>query len=293
GLTLAELLLLSLFGMPPWEALLHSLTTLATGGYSPKTASIAAYPGPLIQWTIVLFMFLAGTNFGLQYFALRGELGALVRNAEFRLYGAVVLAGGLLLASLVGASGLASGEAALRAGFFQATSILTTTGYATYDFGAWPAFAQGLLLLFMFFGGCSGSTGGGMKHIRLLLLARVAGAHLRAVLHPLSVVHVRANGHTATPHELRGLEAFLFLYLAAWGVGTLVLAFLGQDLLTALSAAASALGNVGPGLGAVGPAENYAALPALAKWLLSFLMLLGRLEVIPLMALFSRALWGR
>ncbi|MFQ5693311.1 MAG: potassium transporter TrkG, partial [Nitrospinota bacterium] len=198
------------------------------------------------------------------------------------------VAAGLLIWRLDG-----SVERAVREAAFQVMSIVTTTGFVTADFELWPVVIQALLLFLMFFGGCSGSTGGGMKHIRLLLMFRQSKAQLLKLIHPRAVKGLFLDNHPVTDDVIEGVQSFFFLYLTVWVAGTLLLAALGIDLVTGFSAAASALGNVGPGLGGVGPLDNYASLPGLAKWVLASLMLLGRLEIFPVLVLLGRGAWRR
>ncbi len=287
-LSAAEFLLLFAGGMPVFEAVLHTFTTMATGGFSPKNTGVAAYASPYIQWVIIVFMFLAGTSFSLHFFALRGKsLKGYWKNTEFRFYltvicVAIVFTAGILIWKVPGDI-----ERSIRDAAFQVVAIVTTTGFVTADFEHWPMVLQGLLLFLMFFGGCAGSTGGGMKHMRLLLLVRHSGVQMVKLIHPRAVKGLFLGEHTVTDEVIQGVQSFFFLYLSLWAGGTIVLAATGLDLLTGISAAASALGNVGPGLGEVGPVENYAGLPGTAKWVLSALMLMGRLEIFPVLVLLS------
>ena len=287
-LSAAEFLLLFAGGMPVFEAVLHTFTTMATGGFSPKNTGVAAYASPYIQWVIIVFMFLAGTSFSLHFFALRGKsLKGYWKNTEFRFYltvicVAIVFTAGILIWKVPGDI-----ERSIRDAAFQVVAIVTTTGFVTADFEHGPMVLQGLLLFLMFFGGCAGSTGGGMKHMRLLLLVRHSGVQMVKLIHPRAVKGLFLGEHTVTDEVIQGVQSFFFLYLSLWAGGTIVLAATGLDLLTGISAAASALGNVGPGLGEVGPVENYAGLPGTAKWVLSALMLMGRLEIFPVLVLLS------
>ncbi|MFQ5915081.1 MAG: TrkH family potassium uptake protein [Nitrospinota bacterium] len=293
-LSVSEVLLLLAGGMPPFEAVLHTFSTMATGGFSPKDASIAAYSSPYLQWVIILFMGLAGTSFSLHYFALRGRsLSSYWKNTEFRFYLSMLGAATLVTTLFLLWQTQAGAERAVREAAFQVVAIVTTTGFVTADFELWPVVLQALLLFLMFFGGCSGSTGGGMKHMRLLLLFRHSGAQMLKLIHPRAVKGLLLGERPVTDDVIEGIQSFFFLYLTLWVGGSLALSALGMDLVTGISAAASALGNVGPGLGAVGPADNYAGLPALAKWILSALMLLGRLEIFPVIILLSRETWRR
>ncbi len=293
-LSVLEALLLMAGGMPPFEAVLHTFTTMATGGFSPKNASVAAYSSPYLQWVFVVFMGLAGTSFSLQYFALRGRsLSSYWKNTEFRFYLGTVCVATLVTALVLFWRMNAGAERAVREAAFQVVAIVTTTGFVTADFELWPVVLQVLLLFLMFFGGCSGSTGGGMKHMRLFLLFRHSGAQMLKLVHPRAVKGLFLGGRPVTEDVIGGVQSFFFVYLALWVGGSIVLSALGLDIVTGISAAASALGNVGPGLGDVGPVDNYAGLPALAKWVLGALMLMGRLEIFPVLVLLSRETWRR
>lgn len=293
-LSAAEALLLIAGGMPPFEAVLHTFSTMATGGFSPKNAGVAAYPSPYLQWVIIVFMTLAGASFSLHYFAWRGKsLSAYWKHSEFRFYAATLCAGTLVAAALLAGRSHAGVEQVVREAAFQVVSVVTTTGFVTADFALWPGVVQALLLCLMFLGACSGSTGGGMKQIRPFLMCKHSAAQMVKLVHPRAVKGLFLDGRPVAEDVIEGVQSFLFLYLAAWVFGSLSLAALGSDLVTAISAAASALGNVGPGLGAVGPAHGYAGLSAPAKWILAVLMLLGRLEIFPVLALLSREHWRR
>jgi len=296
SLTGAEMLLLWALGMPLFDAVVHSFTTMATGGFSPKNASIGYYQNPLIHWAITGFMFLAGANFALYHSALRRRsLATFWKDPEFRFYAGIVFAAGSAVAVELYAQGRYSGEPLVRAAFFQVVSVMTTTGYATTNFDLWPSFSRTLLLLLMFVGGCYGSTGGAIKVGRILLLAKHTLAEIRRIIHPHAVLRVTWGREQTVANEVVvAVLNYVGLYLFLAGMGVLALSALTEaNLDTTLSAVATTLGNVGPGLGAVGPAANFAHLPDAAKYLLSLLMLLGRLEIYPLLALLSREGWSR
>lgn len=293
-ITLAEILLLSLGGMPVFDSILHTFATLATGGFSNKNASIGAYPSAYLQWVIIVFMFLSGTNFTLHYFGLQGKISAYWKSDEFRLYLAVSIGATLFAAAFLGWAGGTGGvERTLRDAAFQVLSIITTTGFATADYELWPVVIQGLLLFLMLIGACAGSTGGGIKYVRLCLMIRQAKAQLLRLVHRRAVQEVRLDGRPALEEVRHGAGTFFLLYLALWVAGSLALVGLGMDLISALSAVAANMGNVGPGLGAVGPTDNYFAQPAATKWILSVLMAAGRLEIYPMLVLFHRAAWRK
>jgi trk system potassium uptake protein TrkH len=239
-------------------------------------------------------MFLAGISFSLHFFALRGRSPKEYwKNIEFRFYLAVICAMVLFTAGILFWSNPGDAERSIRDAVFQVVAITTGTGFVTADFEQWPIVLQGLLLFLMFFGGCAGSTTGGMKHMRIFLLVRQSGAQMIKLIHPRVVKGLFLGERTVTDDAIQGVQAFFFLYLSLWVGGAIVLMAMGLDFMTGISAAASALGNVGPALGEVGPAENYAGLPDLAKWVLSALMLMGRLEIFPVLVLLNPGSWRR
>ncbi len=289
-LSVLEVLLLTLLGMPFVEALLHTFTTMATGGFSPKAASIGAYQNAAIDAVVIVFMFLAGANFALHFQALRGNV-RVYRDPEFRFYAVSVLIVVVTITLILWGPVYPDLSAALRYGAFQGVSIVTTTGFGTADYATWPFFAQFVLLSLMFLGGCAGSTGGAIKHIRGLLLFKVAYDHLYKLIHPKAVRHVKVGGKVIPREILDGVHVFVLLYFFTFFLATASLTLLDLDLVTAIGAVAATLGNVGPGLGMVGPMENYAAIPAVGKWILSSCMVLGRLELFTVFVLFTPDLW--
>jgi trk system potassium uptake protein TrkH len=291
--TLAEGVLLVVGGMTPFEALNHAFTTMATGGFSTEDTSIAGF-SPFIQYVIATFMFLAGVNFTLHYSWLTGRWGALRRNHELRVYALITVAATLVLAALVWVPGTVEGiEGSFRAGLFQATSIMTTTGYVTADYETWVPPAQVLILLLMLVGGCTGSTAGSIKVLRHMIVAKEARIAMRKLLHPRGVFVYKVEGTPVSADTLASVSGFLLLYLLALVTGVLALTLLGLDAATALGATATTLGNVGPGFGLVGPTETFAPISAPALWVMSGLMLLGRLELYTVLILFTRGYWRR
>lgn len=289
-LSAAEVLVLFLLGMPFIDAVLHTFSTMATGGFSPKAASIGAYHSAGIDTAVIVFMFLAGANFALHFQALRGNLKA-YRDPEFRFYGMVVLISVVATTLALWQQVYPDLSSALRYGAFQVVSIVTTTGFVTADYGLWPFFAQFLLLCLMLLGGCAGSTGGAIKHIRGLLLFKVAYDHLYKLIHPKAVRHVKVGGNVIPKEVLDGVHVFVLLYFLVFFVAAAGLTILHMDILSAIGAVAATLGNVGPGLGTVGPAHSYAAIHPVGKWILSACMVLGRLELFTVIVLFSPHLW--
>ncbi|HHY36175.1 MAG TPA: TrkH family potassium uptake protein [Firmicutes bacterium] len=285
GMTLLQTVLLFLGGMSLFDALTHAFATMGTGGYSTRSESIAAFNSVYLEGVIIIFMFLAGTNFSLHYQVLSGKPGCLWKDAEFRFYTLVSLGTTLLISFNLWQAYYDSFLTALRHSAFQVVSITTTTGFSTADFDKWPSFSRGLLLLLEFFGGCAGSTGGAVKQIRILVLLKYGYRELKRLIHPRAVVPLRLGDKTIPEQVIAGIVGFIFLYVTIFIIGVLVLTGFNIELVTAISAVAATLGNIGPGLNAVGPMENFLALPQGVKLFLSFLMLLGRLEIFTVLVL--------
>lgn len=279
-------------GMSVFDAINHAMSALATGGFSTRTASLAAYSAT-IQWVTVVFMLIAGTNFTLHYRLLTGRLNAWLRDAEWRWYFGIT-AGAAVVVYI--SLGLTDGEwstVVLRRAVFNVAAVHSTTGFATTDFAAWPSFCQVVLLGLMFVGAMGGSTGGGFKVVRAVVVCAHAVSEIRKVLHPRAVFATKLDKRPIRSEILLNVLAFLALYMLTHGVGTVLLAALGNDLVTATSAALAAMSSIGPGLGAVGPVSHYGNLGAPAHLVLSALMLLGRLEFYTLLVLFIPATWSR
>lgn len=279
-ITVTAVLTLSLLaaGLPLLEALANAFGTVATGGFSTRNQSIASYASGPVEWIIIVFMFIAGGNFALYYQVFVGKFRHAWKDAEFKFYSLVVLAATLLIYFNLGGIIAASGER-LRAALFQVVSIVTTTGFSTVDFDKWPVFSKAILLLLMFFGGCGGSTAGAIKQIRILVVLKYLGREIRKAVHPHAVIRLRVGNVVLPNEEVNSIVAFFCLYLLIFCVGVLGMSFLGYDLVTSVSAVAATQGNIGPGLGAVGPALSYGFLDSWAKILLSLLMMIGRLEI--------------
>lgn len=292
GLTLAEIVALWLCGMDMFNAVCHALATMATGGFSTRNGSIADFNNPAVEWVVILFMIAAGTNFSLYFALLRGRWTPVRQDVELRTY--------LLLIAIVTAvvsvdilgrhPDLAT---TVRAALFQTVSIVTTTGFGTDNFDAYPALSKVLLVCLMFIGGSAGSTAGGIKVSRVLVVLKSAWTEVVRSFSPQSVVRVRLGQRTIPEDIVRGILAFFGLFMVLFAIGTAVMAALGLDLVTAATAVVATLGNIGPGLGRVGALENYAFIPDLGKLVLTFLMILGRLELLTILALASRSLWVR
>lgn len=293
GLTVAAFVFYLVGGMSIFDAVCHALTSLATGGFSTKNASIAHFQSPFIDITCTLFMFLAGVNYALYFYALRGAPGRFLKSSEFKFYLAMTLGATVLIAINIYGSSYSTVSEALRYAAFQAVSIMTTTGYATADYEAWVPFAQMLLIFLMFCGGMIGSTGGGMKQVRILLMFRQGYRELYQLIHPHAMTTVKVDGRVLTKEILGSIWGFLFLFLLTCVIATLAMAALGEDIITAFSTVVSAMSNVGPALGDAGPTDNYASIPAAGKWILAFCMLAGRLEIYTVLVLLVPRFWRK
>ena len=291
-LSMVQTTCLLLAGMNVYDALIHTFGTAGTGGFSNYNLSVGAFESPLIEWIIALFMLLFGVNFAVYFHLLRREAGIAVHSEELWAYLALTLAAtlGVTFSILPSYGGFFT---ALRHAFFQVTSIMSTTGYATADFNLWPTFARALLVVLMCIGACAGSTAGGFKISRLVLLLKSGFRDLQRTLLPRKVAVVRFEGKPVAESTLTQLGVYLFLYLALVLISGLLLSLETGDLTTAFTASLTCLSNVGPGLGAVGPIENFSFFSVPAKLLLSFLMLAGRLEIYPMLLLFAPSLWKR
>ncbi len=292
--TAAETVALKMCGLSWFDAVCHAFTTMSSGGFSTQNASVGQFQNPAVEYVIVAFMGMAGVNFSLHYAALRGKrLGGYLRDSEFKVYLAVIATALAAVMATNFHAGVASGEENLRASLFQTLSILTTTGYGTADYEKWTSSAQFVLVLLMFIGGCAGSTAGGMKNVRMLLLTRHGLNELRKLIHPNGIYVIRFNRHPVDPQIVTNILDFFLLLMIVTVVGTFAMTLFGLDLVTAFGAVAATLNNIGPGLGDVGPTDNFGFLPAAAKWLLALLMLLGRLELFTVLVLLTPDFWRR
>ena len=280
-----------LLGLGRFDALCHAMSTLGTGGFSTRTASLGAFP-VAAQWVVALFMLLAGLNFGLYHALLRGRLREVLRNAELRFYLGVnaAVALGVVALILPRHEGLLT---SLRHATFQVLAVTTTTGFMTEDFDTYPDVARWVLLLLMFMGGCAGSTAGGIKASRILLLVKLAVREVRTAVQPHEVSAVRLGRQVVPPAVLTGVLVFTTTFFALFAVSATALAAMGLDLVTAASASIACLSSIGPGLAAVGPSQSYALVPAAGKVVLCGLMIAGRLELFTLLALLSPECWRR
>lgn len=292
-LTLIEILLLKFAGGMDWfDSVCHSFATIATGGFSTRTASIAAYNSGVIDWIVIFFMFAAGVNFSLHYYALTGQPGRYFKDPEFQFYLFFWLICGLFLT--VDVLPLYDGfTAALRVAFFQSTSVLTTTGFVTADFDQWPQSSRMLLVLMMFVGGCAGSTGGGMKVVRIFIMWKKMVKEIRQFMRPQAVMHLKLGRKPIDQEVVANIAAFFTIYVMVFAFASFLMTFFTPDLETAATSVIATLGNIGPGLSFVGPVQNFAAIPVPGQIILSFCMLLGRLELYTVLILFLPSFWKR
>ncbi len=292
-ISLVEAILLYVAGMDVFESLCHTFGTMATGGFSTKNASIGYYNSAFIDYIIIIFMLIAGINFSLHYQALRGNISTYWKNPETKFFIALIAGGTLFIAADIYLFHGYSIAEAIRRSLFQAVSIITTTGYGTDDYEKWGTASQIILFTFMFLGGCAGSTGGGMKIIRSLVLIKYGLNEIKRLIHPNAVLPVRV-GHRTIPREIvSNISGFFLIYMLLFIMAVIVMALLGLDFESAFGSVAAAIGNIGPGLGSVGPTDNYAHIPPVGKWVLSFMMLVGRLEIYPVIIMLTPAFWKK
>jgi trk system potassium uptake protein TrkH len=294
ALTLLEYVALRLAGINSFEAACHSFSTLGTGGFSTRTASVGGFQSPLVEYIVIAFMFLAGINFARQYqLWVERRPRSFFRDAEVRAYATVIATGTVFIfLSLVWETGYAA-ESALRSALFQVTSIVTTTGFVTDDFEKWKPLPQVILLALMYSGGCTGSSAGGLKISRMVLLLKVVMREFKVMVERRGVFAVRLGGQVIPEATIRSLLNLVYLAFLVNFVSCLLLAAVGVDILTCIAAVAASMFNIGPGLGEVGPTEHYGHLPALAKWVLSGCMIAGRLEFYSALVVLTRAFWRK
>lgn len=290
-MTIVEVIFLVAGGMSVFDSFIHSFGTAGTGGLGIKADSVASY-SPYLQWVIAIFMMLFGINFNLYYLILIRRFKAAIKSSELWCYISIIvistIAIGLNIYSSIG-----NVSDTIRHSFFQVSSIITTTGYSTVDFNVWPIFSKMLLVALMFIGGCAGSTAGGLKVSRVMLLVKSVFRDLRRMMRPRSVASVRMEGKPIDRQTLDGVTGYLAIYFMIMFISTLLLSLNKFDFETTFTSVAACFNNIGPGLGGVGPMANFASYSAPSKILLSILMLLGRLEIYPLLLAFSPALWRR
>ena len=293
ALTSACALSLFLAGLGIFESICLAMSTLSTGGFSIRDGSLASFSSPAVESVLIVFMLAAGVNFSLYFRLGRGGLRVLVSNVEFRVYLAIAAAAVLVVTLTLYGSVYDSVIDSLRYGAFQVVSILTTTGFTTADYGRWPEFAKAVLMALMFVGGCAGSTAGGIKVVRIITLFKLAANEMRYLIHPRGVFPTRVTARPLKKDIIHPIVTFFFLYIAILIVTMLVVAAAGTDLLSSFSTALSTVGNIGPGFGAIGPAEHYGHYPAGVKLFLCLAMLTGRLELYSVVVLLTPAFWRK
>ncbi|GAB1307642.1 TrkH family potassium uptake protein [Urechidicola sp. KH5] len=305
SLTIAEFLLLKITGMTWFDAINHAMATMSTGGFSTKNASVAHYNGsPLIQYIIIFFMFVAGTNFMLTYFSFKGKVRKILENEEFKWYffGTIWLTVCLVIlilffqdpnlqTTIEHPKPYGEFESAIRHALFQIIAVFTTTGFVSADFTMWNYFATAFIFSLFFIGGSAGSTSGGVKVVRQIVMIKSSFLELKKLLHPNAIIPVRYGGKAIKQNIVFNILSFFVLYMLIFILSTVMLTFLGLDFISALGAAASSLGNVGPALGTLSPVDNFSALSDAAKIFCSFLMLIGRLELFTVLVLLTPYFW--
>lgn len=292
-LSAIECVLLMIGGMNLFDALCHTFGTMATGGYSTKNTSIAHYSSAYIDYVIIIFMILAGTNFSLHYRWLKGDFKSFLNNWEFKAFISIITVATILIFFDVYGKVFDTVAETIQYVLFQVVAIITTTGYGTADYEQWGLSSQIILYMLMFVGGCAGSTGGGMKVMRILLLVRFAYSEFIRLIHPQAIVSVKLGNNIVDRKTMSNVAGYFVTFSMIAAFSTLLLTFMGIDLVSSLGAVAANINNIGPGLGSVGPTDNYAHFPAVAKWLLSFLMLIGRLELFTVLVLLTPIFWRK
>ncbi len=322
--TAIETGLLMFGGMNLFDAVCHTFATMATGGFSTQNGSVASYNSDFIEWVIIIFMYLAGINFLLHFKALRGDLHSLVRNKEFSFYSAVVISTIIVVTAVLYFNGPAPMEEAashyrasdwtaqqfsehyaeesvkveslndsFRVAAFQSLAIITTTGFVTADFDLWPDFLRFGLLVLMFFGGCAGSTGGGIKMLRVMVVTRVAMNQLRKLAQPRLVLPIKIGSETIDDQRVSSIVAFFLLFVSLFVLTAALMTLFVPDLMTAISCSIATIGNIGPGLAGIGAVENYGWIPIPGKWVLVWSMLLGRLEIFTVLIVMRVSVWRK
>lgn len=292
-LTAAQTLLLIFGGLNLFDAINHSFTTMATGGFSTKNASIAHYTSPFVHYVFILFMFFAGMNFTLHYLSLHAKFSFLKENTEFKYYLGFTLFASIFIMIIHIPYVDFQWEEGIRQSLFQVVSLTTTTGFVTSDYENWAPYSRMIFFILLFIGGCAGSTGGGIKFVRHIVLFKNSWAELKRLIHPRAVIPVKINGKAVNSEIISNVQAFFIFYILLFVFGSMIISLLGVEFVTAIGATATCIGNIGPGIGMVGPVNNFAHLPEIVKWILSFLMVVGRLELFTVLIILSPAFWKK
>lgn len=293
GITLTEAILLAIAGMPLFDSICHSFGTVSTGGFSTHNNGMAAYSSPFIKVIITIFMFIAGTNMTIIYFGLKREFRKIFFNNEFTFYAAICFIFSILVSVVLWQNNVFSAGESFLNGTFQVISIITTTGFYTGDYNLWGNFLILLLFILMFTGGTVGSTSGGVKVARLMIMTKNNRLELRRLIHPSAFIPVRLNHRSVPQNIVYNVLVFVTIYFLIICLSAIMISFMGYDIITSFSTAASMLGNIGPGMGTFGPFTNYSMVPVAGKWFMAILMLLGRLEMMSVMILFSRSFYRK
>jgi len=291
GFVLIETLILKLEGMSLFDALCHAFGTMATGGFSTKTTSVGFFDSPLIEWTIIFFMFAAATNFSLHFSALTNRQFRYFKDAEFKFYFWIIIVLSLIITLNISHYELGWKLANFRHSLFTTVSLITTTGFRTEDFETWPSLSKVIIFLMLFIGGSAGSVTGALKIIRTVLVIKYLAVEFRRLVYPNGVFLLSIGGKVVPDNVVRNTLGFYLFYILIFVTASLIFSSTGMDIITATTASASALGNVGPGLGSIGPMENWGHFPQFAKWVAGFCMILGRLEIFTIAVLFTKSFW--
>ncbi|MBK9098430.1 MAG: TrkH family potassium uptake protein [bacterium] len=292
-LTAAETLLLMAGGLNFFDSLTHSFATMGTGGFSTKNTSTAYFTSPYVQYVFIVFMFLAGMNFTLHYFAIHRNFSFLKTNTEFRYYFSFIVFVSLFVMIIHIPHVDFHWEEGIRQSLFHVVSLTTTTGFVSSDYENWAPFSRMIFFVLLFVGGCAGSTGGGIKFVRQVILFKNGWTELKRLIHPRAIIPVKFNNKTVTAEIVSNVQAFFIFYILLFVFGSIIISLLGVDFVTAIGATATCIGNIGPGIGTVGPVNNFAHLPDSVKWILSFLMMVGRLELFTVLVILSPAFWKK
>lgn len=293
AMTVVQILLLLISGMPLYDSVVNALVTAGTGGFSIRNASIGSYNYLFAEVIITVFMFLFGINFSLYFQSIKGNVKQFFRDTEFRLYIVAALAATALITFDLTGKVFGSVWESLRHSVFQVSSFISTTGFSTTDFDLWPSFSKSILILLMFIGGCAGSTSCGIKWIRIVLLMRMIRREVNRIIHPRSVYTVKIGGKTVDDNVLTGITVFFFAFIFIFVIALIIVSFDGKDMVSNFTAVAATLGNIGPGLGIVGPMGNYSSYSVLSKAVFSFCMIAGRLEIFPVLLLLAPTFWKK
>lgn len=291
ALTFLEVIFLVIGRMPLFDAFAHAFSTISTGGFSTKNASVGAYNSSYIEWVVAIFMFLSGINFSLHFRLISGKWKELIKNSELKWYLLIIFLGVVLISANIILTGIASPLTALRDSFFQVASILTSSGFSTADYQLWPWLSQMYIFALFFIGGCAGSTAGGVKVVRVVTLAKVANYQAKSLLFPQGVFTVKLNSQPLHQKSIYDTVGFIFLYMLLVLVLAVISSGFGLDLETSFSAALSMLGNIGPGFGDIGPSHTMAFVAIPLKWIYSLAMIIGRLEIFTVLVIFMPRFW--